>query len=305
MSFDLYFAGSSVPEADEWIISNKHNRLYSYLNDKSSINRYGVAQFGGNLFVDSGAFTAWTRGNTINTKEYIKWLNERYDKVHLCGQVDSIPGDRTLGATYEQVCDAAQATWNNYLFMRKRLKNPEALLYTFHVGEPFDFLRKALEWKDENGDPISYMALGGMVGKPFKTRDNFLEKCFRIIEQSTNQKIKIHAFGMTDFDLLEKYPITSADSTSWIMVGAMGNIMSDYGNIMVSENKIYDKNHYTHLPEKVIEALDKSLERFGFTLAQLAANHNSRILFNAMYMQSKAEELNNMERKFSYRRGLF
>lgn len=305
MSFELYFAGSSVPEADEWIISNKHNRLYSYLNDKSSFRRYVGNKFAGKMFIDSGAFSAWTRGSSISTKQYINWLNEHSDSIYLCGQLDVIPGDRVFGATPRQVREASRATWDNYVFMKDRLKNPDALLYTFHVGEPIEFLKQALCYIDKNGNPIPYIALGGMVGKPSKIRDIFLEKCFKAIQESDNPNIKVHAFGMTDFNLLEKYPIYSADSTSWIMVGAMGNVMSDYGNIAVSNMYKQDKNHYSHLPKQAIEHFNKLIGEFGFTLDELAEVTNNRILFNALYMQKKADELNCKERKFTFRKKLF
>lgn len=282
------------------------NALFSYIGQ-------GRLQFDkmkdfikpGKLFIDSGAFSAWTKGAKVNVKEYISWLNERADDINLCGQVDVIPGDRVFGTTPKQVREAAQSTWDNYLFMRKRLKNPDSLLYTFHVGEPIEFLKQALEWRDENGNPIPYMAFGGMVGKPAKIRDIFLEKCFRTIRESSNPNIKVHAFGMTDFDLLEKYPIYSADSTSCIMVGAMGNVMSDYGNIAVSNNQIHDKNHYSHLPKKAIEDFNKTIQEFGFTLDELAEHRDNRILFNALYMNKKVKELNEKERRFTYRKKLF
>lgn len=282
------------------------NALFSYI-DRGKLQFDKLKDFikPGKLFIDSGAFSAWTKGSKVNVKEYISWLNERSDDINLCGQVDVIPGDRVFGATPKQVREAAQSTWDNYLFMRKRLKNPDSLLYTFHVGEPIEFLKQALEWRDENGNPIPYMAFGGMVGKPAKIRDVFLEKCFRTIRESSNPNIKVHAFGMTDFDLLEKYPIYSADSTSWIMVGAMGNVMSDYGNIAVSNNQIHDKNHYSHLPKKAIEDFNKTIQEFGFTLDELAEHRDNRILFNALYMQKKVKELNKKERKFSYRKRLF
>ena len=280
------------------------NRLFSQFREKSNIKKY-IEKGGNNIFLDSGAFSAWTKGVKVNVKEYINWLNERSDEIHLCGQVDVIPGDRVFGATPQQVREAAEATWKNYLFMRARLKKPDSLLYTFHVGEPIEFLQQALEWTDENGNYIPYIALGGMVGKPRHIRDTFLEKCFITIRQSSNPNVKVHAFGMTDFELLEKYPIYSADSTSWIMVGAMGNVMSDYGNIAVSNNQINDKNHYSHLPKKAIEDFNKTIQEFGFTLDELAEHRDNRILFNALYMQKKVQELNNKERKFNYRKKLF
>lgn len=282
------------------------NALFSYI-DQGKIQFDKLKDFikPGKLFIDSGAFSAWTKGAKVNVKEYISWLNERANDINLCGQVDVIPGDRVFGATPKQVREAAEATWDNYLFMRKRLKNPKSLLYTYHVGEPIEFLKRALDWTDESGEHIPYIALGGMVGKPAKIRDAFLEKCFRTIRESNNPNIKVHAFGMTDFELLEKYPIYSADSTSWIMVGAMGNVMSDYGNIAVSNNQIHDKNHYSHLPKKAIEDFNKTIQEFGFTLDELAEHRDNRILFNALYMQKKVKELNNKERKFTFRKKLF
>jgi hypothetical protein len=302
---ELYFAGSSVPEADNWIIENKKSRLYSFLNDKSSFKRYNEKEFRGHMFIDSGAFSAWTRGDVINVKDYITWLNNNSNHLHLFGQVDSIPGDRVFGATPSQVKEASRKTWENYLFMRKRLNKPDGLLYTFHVGEPIEFLQNALEWKNDNGDYIPYIALGGMVGKPRHIRDTFLEKCFITIRQSSNPNVKVHAFGMTDFELLEKYPIYSADSTSWIMVGAMGNVMTDYGNIAVSNNYKNNANHYSHLSQENIDNFNQLIHQFGFTLDDLAEVTNNRILFNAMYMDKKTQELNSKERKFNYRKKLF
>lgn len=299
-NLELFLAGM-----EESVLRDlKADSLFSYL-DKTYVEKLKDYIKPSKLFIDSGAFSAWTKGVKIDVKEYINWLNLHSDDIYLCGQVDFIPGDRVHGATMEEVKFAAKKTWENYLFMRKRLKNPDALLYTFHVGEPIEFLKQALEWRDENGNPIPYMAFGGMVGKPAKIRDVFLEKCFRTIRESSNPNIKVHAFGMTDFDLLEKYPIYSADSTSWIMVGAMGNVMSDYGNIAVSNKQIHDKNHYSHLPKKAIEDFNKTIQEFGFTLDELAEHRDNRILFNALYMQKKVKELNNKERKFTFRKKLF
>ena len=298
----LYFAG--VSDTDRPPVDS--NALFSYI-DQGKLQFDKLKDFikPGKLFIDSGAFSAWTKGSRVNVKEYINWLNERVDDIDLCGQVDVIPGDRVFGATPTQVKEAAEKTWENYLFMRKRMKNPTALLYTYHIGEPIEFLERALEWKDENGNPIPYMALGGMVGKSHQLRDTFLEKCFITIRKSSNPDIKIHAFGMTDFDLLEKYPIYSADSTSWIMVGAMGNVMSDFGTICVSENQKNDPKHYSHLSKESIDNFNNMISEFGFTLDELAEHRDNRILFNAMYMQKKVQEINSKQRKFTYRKKLF
>ena len=173
----------------------EHNMLFSYL-DKSAIDKYKeMISSHGKLFIDSGAFSAWTQGKVIDVDEYIKWINDRADYIDLYGQIDVIPGDRNSGKlpTTEEVKVAAQKTWENYLYMRPKMKKPEGLLYTFHVGEPIEFLKRALEWTDENGNYIPYIALGGMVGKPVDVRDRFLEQCFNAIKNSPNPHVKVHA----------------------------------------------------------------------------------------------------------------
>lgn len=271
----------------------EHNMLFSYL-DKSAIDKYKeMVASHGKLFIDSGAFSAWTQGKVIDVDEYIRWINDRADYIDLYGQVDSIPGDRMSGKlpTLDEVKVAAQKTWENYLYMRPKMKKPEGLLYTFHVGEPIEFLKQALEWTDENGNHIPYIALGGMVGKSADTRDKFLEQAFDAIKKSSNPDVKVHAFGMTDRDLLTKYPITSADSTSWIMTGAVGSIMTDAGIVCVSSQQKNDPKHYSHLPRHLLDEFDKSIAEFGFTLDELAESRDARIMHNARFMKKKFADI--------------
>lgn len=230
-------------------------------------------------------------GKQIDVDDYIDWINERVDFIDLYGQVDFIPGNIKNGATQEQVKEAAQKTWENYLYMRPKMKKPDGLLYTFHVGEPYKYLEQALEWKDENGNSIKYIALGGMVGKPMAIKEQFLDTCFEIIENSSNPNVKVHAFGMTSFNLLKKYPITSADSTSWIMTGANGGIMSDFGIINVSNSKKYLKQHYSHLHIKHQEHFNSLIRGYEYTLNELASDYKKRELFNILYMQKKANDI--------------
>ena len=171
------------------------------------------------------------------------------------------------------------------------MNNPDGLLYTFHVGEPYRFLEQALEWTDKDGKHIPYIALGGMVGKSMPVKKQFLESCFSIIKKSSNPDVKTHAFGMTSFSLLKRYPITSADSTSWIMTGANGAIMTDVGIVAVSDQKAALPSHYSHLPIKHQDKFNELISEFGFTLDELRSSRDNRIMFNARYMSKKVSEL--------------
>lgn len=303
---ELYLAGASSSDCNEYIFDQGYDKLYSFENDKSNVEKWNSKRKDLNkqrLFIDSGAFSAWTKGKNINVDEYINYINQRSDYICLYGQIDSIPGDRVHGATHEQVVESAKKTWENYLYMRPKMKNPDGLLYTFHVGEPLSFLQKAMEWVDDKGNHIPYIALGGMVGKPKEVRKQFLDSCFEVIKKSSNPNVKVHAFGMTDFELLEQYPITSADSTSWIMTGATGSIMTKFGTVVVSENQKNDPNYYEHLPQHLLNDLYLEISKYGFTLEELKTNNNARIKMNANYMIERA---NNVQyKKLPRKRKLF
>lgn len=290
-TFDLYFAGARDAALDDWVLESGGCRLFSYFNDKKAIDIWCATHRSSKLFVDSGAFSAWTKGVFIDVDEYISWINERSDFIQLYGQIDVIPGDRVSGHTRKQVEEAAAATWENYLYMRPRMKKPESLLYTFHVGEPYRYLEEALEWRDEKGNSIPYIALGGMVGKNTRTRKAFLDNCFQAIKKSSNPNVKVHAFGMTSFKLLQSYPIASADSTSWIMTGSMGGVMIDAGVVVVSDQQSGLSSHYSHLPKQFQEQFEQVLLEFGYTLADLKDSHLNRILLNGKYMSKRAKEL--------------
>ncbi len=289
---DLYLVGPEKEIIMETVTNDiKSNMLFNYIDGKRATDKYKERIKPKKLFIDSGAFSAWTKGKEIDVDEYIDWINERADFIDLYGQIDVIPGDRIKGHTQEQVEEAAQATWENYLYMRPRMKKPEGLLYTFHVGEPYSYLEQALDWRDEEGNPFPYMALGGMVGKSMPIKRAFLDTCFRIIKNSSNPKVKVHAFGMTSFPLLEQYPIASADSTSWIMTGANGSIMTDVGTIAISDQMAKLPEHYSHLPKELQKKFEETISEYGFTLDELRHSRDNRIMLNARYMNKKASEL--------------
>lgn len=288
---EVYFAGSEA-FPDIILGDEPGNPLMSYYYVASKFGKFEeyLKKFPANkkLFIDSGAFTAWTKGKKIDVDEYIKFLNQYSDYIYLFGQLDVIPGDIVSGHTEEQVEEAAAATWENYLYMRSRVKKPDSLLYTFHVGEPVKYLKQALEWLDSKGKHIPYIALGGMVGKPMPVKEQFLDTCFRIIQKSSNPTVKVHAFGMTSFYLFEKYPIESGDSTSWIRTGAVGGIATDAGIIEISEQRKTNPQHYSHLSNADREAFEANLLKYGFTFDELSQDYKSRLRYHVRYYTEKA-----------------
>lgn len=291
MSFDLYFAGSHTYAGDKILMERGACKLYSQLNDRTRGQMwldYAKQNKDAKVFVDSGAFSAWSKGKIIDVDDYIKYINENTNELELFASVDNIPGELTRTPTHEEVKKSPILSWENYLYMRERVKEKDKLLPVFHIGEDFKHLQNMLETKLD-GKHIPYIALGGTVGLTANIKDNWYNTCFKVIRQSTNPNVKIHAFGMTSLNILEKYPFTSADSTSWIMTAANGNIYTPYGTVCVSKVSQDRPNHITKLPKSVQHNIRKFIEQYGVTVEECMEEYIGRILVNINYLQDWAE----------------
>lgn len=235
---DLYFAGSSHNQASAWINELQLNRLFSQELNRTEIARMiemkKSGEYLGKIFIDSGAFTAHTKGITVDVDEYIDYLNSITNWVHCFAQVDCIPGQFGKPKTDEQLAEAPKLSWDNYLYMRPKLKEPHKLLPVYHQGESVKWLHNMLEWTDDNGNHIPYIGISPANDKSQKEKNAFIDMCFYEIRNSSNPKVMTHAFGMTNLDTLTKYPFTSADSTSWALTAVNGGIMTDYGVVGMS-----------------------------------------------------------------------
>lgn len=275
MSFDLYFAGSQNKLAEEYMKNNGCNRLLSYYSDKSIIKQWvefkkTKPECTNKLFIDCGAYTAFTQGVVIDIDHYISYINDIIDQVDIFASLDIINGSG--------VEESDKKTYENYLYIKQRIKDPHKLLPTYHQGDRLEFLKLYLQDTD-----INYIALGGLVGSNKASLDAFFQKCYKTI-QEIKPDIKVHAFGMTSKPLLNSYPFTSADSTAWIMTGANGGIMSPWGVINVSETQDNLQKNYKNLSKDSQDAIKKYVENYGHTIQECQTDYKVRCMINIKYL---------------------
>lgn len=144
MAFDLYFASSGNEDMEILLETKQCNRLFTQL-EKSSINRCIKMKSRKNqskLFIDSGAFTAWTKGIAVDVDRYIDYINMLDDKITLCAQVDHIPGTFGTARTKSEIKESPIKSWENYLYMKDKLKSRDKLIPIFHQEESFEHLKK-------------------------------------------------------------------------------------------------------------------------------------------------------------------
>lgn len=288
MSFNLYLAGGKVKTQDDIIIKRGCDVLFSQINDRKAIKKFLELMSNNKLFIDSGAYSAWSKNKPIDVDDYIKFINENTDKFTLFASVDDIPGELKRKPTLWEQRESPAKSWHNYLYMREQVKDKDKLLPVFHIGEDFRHLQNMLD-ATFNGEHIPYIGLGGTVGLACTVKEDWYKQCFKIIQQSSNANVKVHAFGMTNLEILENYPFESADSTTWLMAAINGELCTKYGRICVSQQVQHKPSHYNKLPQLVQQQINEQCVLYGTSIEQCMEDQDSRQLYNINYFKDWAD----------------
>ena len=279
MSFDLYFAGLQALELDEYLSSKNAHRLFSYADKpKKRLQMFHDTQ--SKIFMDSGAFGVAHSNKEITIDEYIKFINET-PRVNLFACLDVIPWPQLDTHTAKE---SAEKSWENYIYMLEhvKLEYKDKIVPVYHYGEDFKYLYQIL--KGYNGYKPKYIAYGGRGGVHTNKLYESLDQFFKIIKEEYPE-VKTHAFGITVLKLLEKYPFTSCDSTSYLKTAVNGSIYVECftKTIKISKQTIKDPLNYLHLNDHLKEIIEKEVKQYGYTIEELQESFRSRFKFNIDY----------------------
>lgn len=279
--FDLYFAGSGSKQGQEEIISTNCNKLLSYGINKGDIFKFleykkEHPEYTGKLFIDSGAHSISTGKLDIDKQVYldgyINFINETGDQIDLYAELDDVPEDSSIKR------DTFKNSWDTYLYMITKVdpKYRDKVIPIFHFNEDFDGLRTILEYRHpDTGKPIPYIGLAPRFGN-YAVRYNWLDEAFKVIKQSSNPDVKTHAFGCTILRLLEQFPLTSADSATWAIAAAYGNMRIGDKSVVISDRT---QNKSTNMVNKSIalqEEVEKHATKHGFSIQELSESSTNR-----------------------------
>lgn len=194
---------SRLDEAEKLMRDSNTHFLesYHYINKPGAIKR--IRNEGVKVFLDSGAFSAFSLGATIDLDTYCKYIQTNTDIVDFPSVLDSI-GDY-------------KGTWHNQFGMEA---NGVSALPCYHFGEP----EEVLEYYIEN---YPYVTIGGLVPVSVKQKTIWLDRIWDkyLTNENGQSKIKIHAFGLTSLVLARRYPWYSVDSSTWVQWAANGMIL--------------------------------------------------------------------------------
>lgn len=146
-----------------------------------------------------------------------------------------------------------------------------------------------LEYRHADGTPVKYIGISPNNDRSQKDKEDFIEKSFYIIKRSSNPDVKTHAFGMTNLSILERYPYTSADSTSWKLSAAYGSIMTRLGAVVISSERLKDKKHIDYAPQAVRDYVQSECLKYEIDYSMLSTDFGTRAKFNINYLKDWAD----------------
>lgn len=186
------------------------------------------------LIIDSGAFSVWTKGTTIDLGEYIAYC-EKFPDVTYYVNLDVIPGrfGDKASLTKDAVEESCKQGWKNWKQMIQSLPF-DKVIPVFHQGDPIKWLDKYL------AAGVKYIGISPANDR--RTAGKGHTSSLRIWDAATTKlqwvrslrpylfdgsgrpTVKTHGFAVTSYDLMKCMEWYSVDSASWKLAGAWGNV---------------------------------------------------------------------------------
>lgn len=243
------------------------------------------------VFMDSGAFSMFTQGVSISLEKYAEYLEAKKDIIHVASNLDEIGQGRE------------EQTYAN----QKALEKMGARVQPVHHARDKD------EWLQRYlAEGYDYIFLGGMVSETTQYLKVWLDKIWRkyLTNKDGSPKVKVHGFGLTTLELMERYLWFSVDSTAWVTTARYGGIYLDMPNGKVitmkfssarSPKQKFFEDHYDALSPAAKKAVDARLAEFGFEAANLRVNYGWRHRWNIDFFrraQDRPKKLFTHEKRF-------
>jgi len=183
------------------------------------------------LMLDSGAFSVWTQGASIDIEQYIAFC-KAHPGVNYYVNLDVIAGVPTdpKSKTPQAMRDACEQGYRNYLRMIEELPQ-EKVIPVFHKSEDFIWLERYLELGASYIGIGQIHVFGGAYSKTYQPGDceafqlEWLREIgTRLFDSAGRPIVKTHGFAVTSFRLMQQFPWHSVDSASWVRQSAYGTV---------------------------------------------------------------------------------
>jgi len=313
----LYYAGDWGPRPQQGDLGIT-NRLISYLYPHQREHWLRVnGDTKGSVIIDSGAFSAWNKGDVIDIYEYMKYITETVEKLVNANKtvyyvnLDVIPGKvgqtknlnkfignkNILENNNKIVNEAAKQGLENLKLMIREGFQP---IHVFHQGEHIRWLEEMIKHTD-------YIGIAPANDVSMLNKKKWIYAVFEYMYKH-GIDVRTHGFAVTMPELLEHLPWTTCDSISWLMISATGQVIYPLGGFQnpkfrndkkpynrLTVSKVLSGKGTTYLTDGILELF----ERDGYTYEQLQ-DYSVRMEINVRTMLLYEKWLNEKKQNEVY-----
>lgn len=183
------------------------------------------------FYLDSGAFTAWSKGRQVDLREYVTFaqgISKRWPQT-VTVNLDVIPGQPGRTSTKAEREEGMERSLANADVLRG---HGLRVMEVFHQDEPASFLAKLIERRRE-GEPLGISPRNDMS---IKARCAWLKTTLRwMVHNGGRESIPpCHGLAATAEPFLDAFPFYSVDSSSWSVAYRYGRVITDSSTELVT-----------------------------------------------------------------------
>lgn len=208
---NVYFVTAGLIQEMEVIRKVRPPRLlcsYWYFKNRSLQEFCSAIGYQPEIMLDSGAYSAFTKGRSVNLFDYMRYIEENADYISRYVALDVIGDSFTTKAYYE--------------IMRHKGFDP---IPVFHYGDDLS----AMSYYATNGARV--VALGNTV--QIRDKDDVAEWCSEIHEWLPS--IDLHLLGSSSQKIMDCGAVASCDSSAWYIMAVNGKPKSIPGKTRSSK----------------------------------------------------------------------
>ena len=228
------------------------------------------------VILDSGAYTAYKKGIKIDIDKYAEYVKTHKEEFFDSFTLDHIgTGEENLKSKSKSETDSAQLSYRNW----KHLKEQGAdTIPIYHLGEDEIWLQKYLKQTD-------YIGIGAIANLDSNKRKWGLDVMFKkyFTDSKGKPTVRIHGLGITDIELMVRYPWFSVDSFTPVISAVWGSVLLPRerdGKLNYLEMEIChisnqskfttgSSGSFSNYPKRLQERYVQLFEENGFELGKL------------------------------------
>lgn len=264
----LYYVGIADDIFGPYILE-KRPRPIRFLTAFNNISPkvQGYMEHFDDIFIDSGAYSAWTKGKTVDIREYGDFILSNLNTYTVFASLDDIEDSKQ-----------SMENWKTLLEMGVP---PAKLMPVVHNGEDLRLIGEYLKY-------TNYIGLGGVAQEAFQGQ-SALEDWFQFIF-SRFPRVRFHAFGINTIPLLMKFPFYSADALTWRSGSRFGELVTPWGRFRIGkgtqQSPLSQHRYRTDVMEWLWNKYKVDLDAEGFKYYEID-KVNIQVLYDLLEVEHK------------------